>query len=270
MHDIGIALSGGGTRGVVHIGALKALEENGIYPTIISGTSAGSIVGAMYAEGYSPAEMLSIASERSLIWMFSLRLPTKGFVRHTFLRKLLKRYITANDFEELKKPLHIAVTNLNTGKAEVINTGPLHDVIIASASIPVLYEPIRIGTCWYADGGLVMNLPASCIRPLARFVIAVNLIPRKELTSEEVNSIAGIASRSLHLAAFNTIQPELHNCDIVIEPESIYNYSRFNFSNIKEMHEIGYEETLQMMPKIKEAINACLHDALPGEASNSN
>ena len=157
MHDIGIALSGGGTRGVVHIGAIKALEENGIFPTIISGTSAGSIVGAMYAQGYSPAELLSIASERSLLWMFSLRIPTRGFVRHTFLRKMLKRYIPADNFEDLKKPLYIAVSNLNTGKVEIFNSGPLHDVIVASASISVLYEPIRIGSNWYADGGLLMN-----------------------------------------------------------------------------------------------------------------
>ena len=257
MHDIGIALSGGGTRGVVHIGVLKALEENGIFPTIVSGTSAGSIVGAMYAYGYNPAEILSIASERSLLWMFSLRLPTKGFVRHSFLRKMLKRYIQAETFEELKKPLHIAISNLNTGKAEVLCSGPLHDVIIASASIPVLYEPIRIGDHWYSDGGLLMNLPVSCIRPQAKSVIAVNLIPRKELTNEEVNSISGIASRLFNLAAINTIKPELQHCDIVIEPESIYHYSRFNFSNIKEMHEIGYEEAMKMMPEIKERLASC-------------
>ena len=268
MHDVGIALSGGGTRGVVHIGALKALEENGIYPSIVAGTSAGGIVGAMYASGYSPAEMLSMASERSLIWMFSLRLPTSGFVRHTFLRKMLKRYISANEFEELKKPLYIAVTNLNTGKPEVIHSGPLHEVIVASASIPVLHEPVRMGSCWYADGGLVMNLPASSIRPNSKFVIAVNLIPRKELTSEEVNTISGIASRTLNLAAINTIQPELQHCDVVIEPESIYNYSRFNFSHIKEMHEIGYAETMEMMPQILESMRSCNGNTSPIAATN--
>jgi NTE family protein len=256
MHKVGISLSGGGTRGVVHIGVLKALEEHGIFPSIIAGTSAGSIVGAMYAHGYSPAEILSIASERSLLWMFSLRLPTKGFVRHTFLRKMLQRYIPANTFEDLKKPLYIAIANLNSGKAEIVHTGALHDVIIASASIPVLYEPIRIGSCWYADGGLLMNLPVSPIRPLAQYIIAVNLIPRKELVNEEVNTLAGIASRSFNLAAINTIQPELRYCDAIIEPESIYHYSRFNFTNIKEMHEIGYEEALSMIPKIKEDLRA--------------
>lgn len=257
MHEIGIALSGGGTRGIVHVGALKALEENGIFPSIVAGTSAGSIVGAMYAQGYTPAEILSIASERSLIWMFSLRLPTKGFVRHTFLRKMLQRYIPANTFEDLKKPLYIAITNLNAGKVEIMHLGPLHDVIIASASIPVLYEPIRIGANWYADGGLLMNLPVSPIREEAKFIIAVNLIPRKELSHEEVNTISGIANRSFNLAAINTIQPELKYCDVIIEPESLYHYSRFNFTNIKEMHEIGYEETMKMMPEIKAKLAAC-------------
>ena len=257
MHDIGIALSGGGTRGIVHVGALKALEENGIFPSIVSGTSAGSIVGAMYANGYSPAEILSISSERSLIWMFSLRLPTKGFVRHTFLRKLLKRYIPADNFEELKRPLYVAITNLNTGKVEVINSGPLHDVIIASASIPVLYEPIRIGENWYSDGGLLMNLPVSPIRPEAKFIIAVNLVPRKELTHGDVTTISGVANRSFNLASINTIQPELQYCDIIIEPESLYHVSRFSFNNVKQMYETGYEETMKMMPQIKERIASC-------------
>lgn len=273
MHQIGISLSGGGTRGVVHIGVLKALEENGIFPSIVSGTSAGAIVGAMYAHGYTPAEILSIASERSLLWMFSLRLPTKGFVRHTFLKKMLKRYIPANSFEELKKPFYVAVANLNLGEAEIFHTGPLHDVILASASIPVLYEPIRIGGYWYADGGLLMNLPVSCIRPLAEYTIAVNLIPRKELSHEEVTTIAGIASRTFNLAAINTIKPELCHCDTVIEPEAIYNYSRFNFTHIKEMHEIGYQEAMEMMPKIKADLEKLKaksdHEPMPNETTGS-
>ncbi len=250
-HKIGIALSGGGTRGIVHVGALKALEENGIFPTVIAGTSAGSVVGVMYAHGYTPAEIYAIASERSLIWMFSLRLPTRGFVRHTFLRKMLSRYIPERRFEELKKPLSVAIANLNTGKAEVRASGDLHEIIIASSSIPVLYEPVRLGENWYVDGGLLMNLPVSPIRSQADYIIAVNLIPRIELASEEVTTISGIAARTFNLAAINTIEPELHHADIVIEPEAIYNYSRFNFTNIREMHEIGYQEALKHIPEIK-------------------
>ncbi|HJW30900.1 MAG TPA: patatin-like phospholipase family protein, partial [Saprospiraceae bacterium] len=264
MHKIGIALSGGGTRGVVHIGVLKALEEHGIQPTIISGTSAGSIVGVMYAHGYKPAEILSIASERSLIWMFSLRLPTKGLVRHTFLRKMLTRYVPEQNFEQLGKPFYVAVANLNTGKAEVKHQGPLHDVIIASSSIPVLYEPIRLGDYWYSDGGLLMNLPVSPIRAFASYIIAVNLTPRIELASEEVNTITGIAARSFSLATINTIEPELQFADIIIEPEEIYHYSKFNWSNIREMHDIGYEETLKHLPQIKEELHAKYPQPLKG------
>ena len=101
-----------------------------------------------------------------------------------------------------------------------------------------------------------MNLPVSPIRPLAQYIIAVNLIPRKELANEEVTTISGIASRSFHLAALNTIQPELQFCDAIIEPEAIYHYSRFNFTNVKEMYEIGYEEAKSMIPKIKEDLQA--------------
>jgi len=254
MHKVGISLSGGGARGIVHIGALKALEEHGIFPTIISGTSAGSIVGVMYAHGYSPAEILAIASERSLLWLFSLRLPSKGFVRHNFLRKMLNRYITEQTFEELQKPLYVAIANLNTGKAEIRRTGLLHEVIVASCSIPVLYEPVRIGDHWFSDGGLLMNLPISPIRPLSHYIIAVNLTPRVELASEEINTISGIANRSFSLATINTIEPELKYADVVIEPEEIHQYSKFNFSNISEMHEIGYRETLKHIPEIKEAL----------------
>jgi NTE family protein len=256
MYKIGISLSGGGTRGVVHIGVLKALEENQIYPEVIAGTSAGSIIGAMYAHGYSPEEMFAISTEQSLIRMFSLRLPRKGFVRHSFLRKMLRKYIPEKTFEELSKPLFVAISNLNTGEAEIRHTGTLHEVIVASASIPVLFEPIQIENHWYADGGLLMNLPASPIRSLASYIIGVNLIPRKELSESEVNTISGVASRTFNLAAINTVKPELPYCDVIIEPEAILKYSRFNFTNIREMHDIGYEETLKLVPRMKDEINS--------------
>jgi NTE family protein len=255
MHKVGIALSGGGTRGIVHIGVLQALEDNGIFPSIISGTSAGSIVGALYAHGISPKEILNISGEHNLLWIFSLKIPNAGFARHTLLRKMLKQYIPENSFDTLKKPLHVAIANLNTGKTEIISSGPLSDVIVASSSIPVLYEPIKIGEYWYADGGLLMNLPVSPIRPLASYVIGVNLIPRTTVDSEEVNTIIGIAARTFSLAAINTIEPELKYCDLLIEPAEIAQYSRFNFKNTQEMYDIGYKETMKMMPRILEGIN---------------
>lgn len=255
MHKVGIALSGGGTRGMVHIGVLQALEDNGIVPSIVSGTSAGSIVGALYAYGYSPKEILAISGEQNLLRMFSLKIPNSGFARHSLLRKMLKLHIPEDSFDKLKKPLYVAIANLNTGKTEIITSGPLSEVIVASSSIPVLYEPIKIGDCWYADGGLLMNLPLSPIRPLTSYVIAVNLIPRTRVDSEEVNTIMGVAARSFSLAAINTIEPELKFCDTLIEPQEIAHYSRFNFKNIKEMYDIGYQETIKMIPNIQDDLS---------------
>lgn len=251
QHQIGIALSGGGTRGIVHIGVLKALEEEGVIPTIVAGTSAGSIVGALYAHGYTPDEILALAGERSLIWLFSLRLPTRGFVRHSFLRKLLQEHLPEKTFEELQRPLYVAMANLNTGRTEIRHEGPLHEVIIASSSIPILFEPIQIDNAWFVDGGLTMNMPVTPIRDLAEYIIAVNLAPRTELTDEEITSLPGIAARTFNLAAFSTIEPQLKYCDVLIEPKDIYKFSRFSFTQIEAMFEIGYAETRRMMPIIK-------------------
>ncbi len=253
MHRTGIALSGGGTRGILHIGVLQALEDNGVFPGVISGTSAGSIVGVLYAYGYSPNEILEIAKEQSLLRMFSLKIPNKGFARHSLLRKIIRDHVPVKRFEDLKKPLYVAIANLNTGKAEVVSSGPLEDVIIASSSIPVLYEPIKIGEYWYADGGLLMNLPLSPIRNEVDFVIGVNLIPRTQVSSEEVNTIMGVAARSFTLATINTIEPELKFCDALIEPKEIAQYSKFTFRDTQAMYDIGYNEAIKILPDVKAA-----------------
>ncbi len=251
---IGIALSGGGTRGMVHVGALKALEEEGIRPDVISGTSAGSIIGAMYAHGYSPEEIIEISSEKSLLQMLSFRLPSKGFVKHSALKKSLEKYIPEDSFEALEKPLFIAISNLHTGLVEIRNSGKLHDVIIASSSVPIIFEPIEIDGDLYVDGGLMKNLPASILRNHADIVIGVNLVPQLRVPHEELDGMIGVAVRCFNLSALNNIMPELRSCDVVIEPKEIHSYSRYNFKQMKEMYQIGYDETMKMMPDIKSVL----------------
>ena len=251
---IGIALSGGGTRGMVHAGALQALEEMGIQLDVISGTSAGSIVGAMYANGYSPEEIFDIASQKNFLQLLSLRIPSKGFVKHSALRKSLEKYLPKDSFEDLAKPLFIAISNLHTGLVEIKSSGKLHDVIIASSSVPIIFEPIDIDGDLYVDGGLMKNLPASVLREHADLVIGVNLVPQLRVPNKELSGIIGVAVRCFNLSALNNITPELRYCDVVIEPKEIHSYSRYNFKQMKEMYQIGYEETMKMMPGIKSAI----------------
>ncbi len=146
---------------MVHIGVLQALEDNGLIPTVVSGTSAGSLVGALYSHGISPAGIRTIANEQSLLRMLAIKIPKAGFVRHAFIRKLLERNLPGNTFEHITKELSVAVTNLNTGTVDIFEEGPLIDIVIASSSVPVVFEPIIINGMKYVDGGVVMNLPAS-------------------------------------------------------------------------------------------------------------
>ena len=251
---IGIALSGGGTRGMVHVGALQALEENGIFPDVISGTSAGSIVGALYAYGYGPLEILELSKENSFLKMLSLRLPGKGFVKHSFLLKQLQKQLPENNFSQLKKPFYIAISNLNTGLVEIKSEGPLWDYIAASSSVPIIFEPVVIEDEYFVDGGLMKNLPASVLRDKADVVLGVNLVPQLRVDNSELSGMIGVAVRCFNLAALNNITPELRYCDVVIEPKEIHHYSRYRFSQMKEMYEIGYRETMQMMPEILNAV----------------
>src|SRR5690606_11301409 len=110
-HNVGLVLSGGGLRGIGHLGAIRALEEHGYKPSIISGCSMGAIVGAFYAAGYTVEEMLRIVKENNLFPAMSLRLRTSGFVDNHFLSRLIQKYIPQNTFESLKIPLHVSTTN---------------------------------------------------------------------------------------------------------------------------------------------------------------
>jgi NTE family protein len=251
---IGLALSGGGARGMVHVGVIQALTESGIEVHEVSGTSAGAIVGSLYAFGYTASEILSFAKERNLIRILNLRLPYKGFVTHKFLRNQLMRYLTHNSFEHLKLPFAVTVANLNSGLPETFRAGPLIDLVVASSSIPILFEPVFMNGNMYVDGGLMKNLPASPLRKTCDFVIGVNLVPQVPATDYEMRTVFGISARCFDIAALNNIKPELAFCDAVIEPPEISKYSRFSISNIDKVYEIGYEETLKNIESIRQTI----------------
>ncbi len=248
---VGIALSGGGARGIVHIGALQALKENEIIPDLLAGTSAGSLAGAFYASGASTEKMMDFVKDNSLLKLFSFSWAKGGITDLSNLRKKLTQYLDVSTFEELAIPLTVAISNLNTGKVEYVSEGPLLDVITASCSIPVIFKPLKINGSQYVDGGLLANAP---VKPLIRksdFIIGINLVPRVDVPDEELSSILQVAQRCFDLAALNNIKPQLELCDMVIEPKNLKHYDRFNVNQMDELYLMGYDETMKMMPDIK-------------------
>ena len=238
---IGISLSGGGARGIAHIGVLKALEEHGVYPDVIVGCSAGSIVGALYAAGMSTDTMLEFIKDSRIWKLVSLRLPGGGLTKLDYLKDRLSECIPTDSFEALEKPLYLAIANLNSGKLEIRNTGTLFSIIQASCAIPLVFEPIEINGDLYVDGGALCNMPVEPLKAVTDFVIGVNVMPRIKVTKTSVNTMRGVAMRCFEMSIWSNTHGEAEKCDLLIEPKLINKYHIFQFNKYQELYEIGYE-----------------------------
>jgi len=251
-YKFGIALSGGGARGIVHIGVLEALHKYGIRPEIISGASAGALVGAFYASGMEPLEILEVVKSNKMVKMFKWQLPSNGLIDIKKIVSLLERCIGTDDFASLKKPYYCSVVNLNSGQSEIKSEGKLFQWVLASASIPVIFEPQIIDGNTYVDGGLLNNLPVDCIRDQCRILIGVHV--NHNGPEESISGIKAIAERTLRLAMSQNVHESLSKCDFVIDPPETRKFNTFDFKKADEIFKIGFEETekriLQMFDSI--------------------
>ncbi len=240
-YKTGIALSGGGARGFAHLGVLQALNEHGIIPSVISGASAGSLVGAFYADGYEPYEIMDFFSIRKVYQLMRLVLRRTGFVRINGLEDILRNNLRAKNIEDLKTPLIIAATNFNLGKIEYLEKGNLIKALLSSSSIPILFEAQQLNEQYYLDGGIMDNLP---IRPLinnCRNVIAVHVNPIG--TIDRITSPLQVGERAFHLAIASEIHSKIEKVDMFIEPASLTDYGMLDMKKSKEIFEVGYTYT---------------------------
>lgn len=246
---IGISLSGGGARGSAHIGVLRALLNRDIVPEVVAGTSAGSIIGALYAAGKSPDEMIEFVRSSNVFKLVTFGLPSGGFAKLTYLKDRFAECGLPETFEELERPLYVTMTNLNTGKLEVRSSGPLYDVILASCSIPLVFEPIEIDGQLYVDGGVLCNLLVSPLKEVCDLVLGVNIIPLLEMNSKDVSGFAGVAQRYFDLSIIANTRPEAALCDYYLEIERMGEFGVHEFNRYQEMYEVGYQA---MAAKISE------------------
>jgi NTE family protein len=236
---LGIALSGGGVKGFAHAGALKAIEEFGIRPEIISGTSAGAIVGAMYASGLPPEKIIEIFRNRYINNFIEFTLPKAGLFGTAGFIKFLDENIPAKTFEELKIPLLVVATDFDHGKSVVFSSGELINKVMASACVPVFFKPITIDGINYVDGGLFMNFPVSVIRKDCEKVIGINVSPL--IADKYSKSIIGVVERTYHyIFRANTIL-EKRLCDILVEVEEAMQFKVFDLDKVDQIFELGYQ-----------------------------
>lgn len=251
--EIGLVLSGGGARGIAHIGVLKALNELNIHPTVISGTSAGSIIGVLYAMGLSSQDMIDFVGHSSLWKFFRFEWSAGGLSNLNYLKERLIQIGIPPNFEDLQKKLYVTATNLTKGKTEIFHEGPLLDTILASCSIPLVFKPVIINGDRYADGGILNNLPASAIISKVHRILGVNVIPLSGNDDKDYQSSVQVAQRCFELFMNANTQPELVACDFVIEPK-VQDFYLFSLPKFNLIHDIGYETTMAQAEQIQKAL----------------
>jgi NTE family protein len=247
-YKVGLALSGGGARGFAHLGALKFLNEFGIKPEIISGTSAGSIMGALYADGYSPEEILDMFEGKEFSEFAQLQLPKAGIFDSSRFHKFLKKHFRSKRIEDLSIPLVIVATDLDNGKSVEFSSGSIADAVTASCTIPILFSPLEIGGVHYVDGGVFKNFPVSNIRDKCEKLIGVNVSPL--VSHEYKQTILNIAERSYHyLFRANTLE-DRELCDILVEPVNLDSYKTFDLENMETIAHVGYESAAKSFESV--------------------
>ncbi|HYG36967.1 MAG TPA: patatin-like phospholipase family protein [Cytophagales bacterium] len=249
---IGLALSGGGTRGIAHLGVYKAFLEQGIKVSRISGVSAGAIAGAFIASGIHPDELLDILLKTRLYKYFRPGITSTGVFKLELLEVLFKKYLKEENFEDLKIPLITSALNIKTGRIEYFDKGSLIPAILASSSMPMIFNPIHINGQKYIDGGLVENLPVSALKTHCDYIIGVHTNP----INEDYNklTVRRYIERIFLITINNNAQQSLKEADFVIEPEGLKNIRWSDYSRAKEIFEMGYKCALELLPQLKEKL----------------
>ena len=244
---LGLCLSGGGALGFAHIGAIQALEDHGIFPDQVVGSSMGAIVGTLYAAGYSPAEMLQMIKDDKLYKITKLMTfhPTflkSGLSNHTILRHLIKELIPHNSFSQLKKRMHVCVVNLSKSACEIVGDGDeLDKWVAASASIPGVFEAIKHEDTYYVDGGLLNNVPAQGLEEFCQTIIGVDVIPH--IPPTELKKPIDTLASSVRAMQHQNSREGRDLCRFLIEPYAIEKYHEFSFEAYQDIYQYGYSAT---------------------------
>ena len=247
-YKIGLALSGGGAKGFAHLGVFKLLEESGLKPDIISGTSAGSLMGVLFADGYSADEIKNMFIGREFSEFAQLQIPKSGLFNYDRFQEFLKRHLRSKRIEDLPIPTVIVATDLDRGCSHEFRSGPIVEAVTASCCMPIVFSPVLINGVHYVDGGLFRNFPVSTIRDECEYVIGVNVSPL--IPHRYKQTLLHIAERTYHYVFKANVIEDRELCDILIEAKEVALYKTFDLENINQISEIGYEAAVKAFQKV--------------------
>ncbi|MFK6999948.1 patatin-like phospholipase family protein [Flavobacterium oreochromis] len=250
--NIGIVLSGGGSKGLAHAGVLHFLDENGMKPKIISGTSAGAIIAALYAVGKSPIEILDFF--RSIYFFhwrhftFSKAGLIDGNAFETYFYKIFKDL----KIGDLPIKIHITATDLVKGELRIFDEKTrIVDAVLASSSFPGVFSPYEFEGKLYSDGGILNHFPTDLLQGRCDYCIGVYVSPIQKIESKDLTSIRSVTARAFDLLFGNSSIHKFANCDWLIQPEELSKFGTFETSKLKmdEIFSIGYKEAQKTFSK---------------------
>lgn len=242
---LGLVLSGGGARCIAHLGILKALEEAGFSFEVVSGVSAGALIGALYCKGFEPEEILTIIKETRFYSLLRPSFKRKSIISMDRARPFLETYLGKDDFSFLEKTLFITTTNLNAGKSCVFSSGSVITPLLASCSIPVLFDPILIDGDYHADGGVLDNLPVTPLRGKCDKIIALHCNPIE--AKDSLGNWKNILERSMMMTIAGQVYSKRESCDLFIEPKGLSEFKVFDFKKADAIFNLGYEFTIDFL-----------------------
>jgi NTE family protein len=266
---VGLALSSGAARGLAHVGVLAALEKYGIPIDLVAGTSIGAIVGAAYAAGKDITEIkraVSGLNRRQMLSLADFTIPTKGFIKGKRITGWLKSVIGDVNFKDLEKPFACVATDIETGQEVVMKQGSVVAAVRASASMPVIFTPTRLGGRYLVDGGLVNPIPVRLLREMgAELVIAVSVVPylSNRLKPAEATSaprpkepnLLSVLVRMIYIIGYQAALGGLREADVTIAPD-VAHIRPDNFNRARECILQGERAARRAIPDIERLLRA--------------
>ncbi|MCR5037827.1 MAG: patatin-like phospholipase family protein [Bacteroidales bacterium] len=244
-YQLGVAFSGGGAKAAAHCGALQAMKEYGIQPEVVSGTSAGALVAVLYASGFTPKQMVETFQGLNFFKdIVTPHVPKGGLFDSRPLLELIRKKLPYSRMEELPIPTYIVASDIEHGVPKIFTKGEIAPRVVASCSIPVIFQPICINGVHYIDGGAFQNLPVSAIRQKCEKVIALNLNHLEE--DKYKNTLMSVAYRSFMMMMTTNVAADTAQADLFVELDTC-GCMAYDMSKIESLFFRGYESTVKVL-----------------------
>lgn len=256
---VGLALGGGAARGFAHIGVIQVLEEAGIRPSLVVGTSAGSLVAAFYASGKTGTQLQQVAEtmEEATFADWTLPIFSRGMLRGQALARYVSAQVNGRLIENMSLPLGIVATDLNSGQGVLFQRGDTATAVRASSAVPALFQPVKIAGREYVDGGLVSPIPVRYARQMgAEIIIAVDISSAPE--GNAASDTLQILLQTFSIMGKSINNFELREADVVVRP-SLAGVASSDFGARRQAIEAGRVAMQTLLPQLRAAMNGEKH-----------